>query len=138
MNKLRIVGLPHSVTDDELYDAFAQFGSVVSAKTIRDQNGNSTGAGTVEMRHAGDVGEIVESTDRLGFGGTRPHIWPVYETISEFIHASQNGIHLAYCAGRWYVFKTIERRLRWCRPFAVEIDAQKFHAEISHGSRKPL
>jgi cold-inducible RNA-binding protein len=50
MYKLFVGGLPFSTTDDELADAFSQFGTVASAKVITDRDtGRSKGFGFVEF-----------------------------------------------------------------------------------------
>lgn len=50
MYKLFVGGLPFSTTDDELKEAFAQFGTVASAVVIRDRDtGRSKGFGFVEF-----------------------------------------------------------------------------------------
>lgn len=50
MYKLFVGGLPFSTTDDELMQAFAQHGTVASAKVITDrETGRSKGFGFVEF-----------------------------------------------------------------------------------------
>lgn len=50
MYKLFVGGLPFSLTDDELNDAFAQHGKVASAVIIKDRDtGRSKGFGFVEF-----------------------------------------------------------------------------------------
>src|SRR5512146_2442848 len=49
-NKLYVGNLAYSVRDDSLHDAFAQFGTVTSAKVMMDRDtGRSKGFGFVEM-----------------------------------------------------------------------------------------
>ena len=49
-NKLYVGNLAYSVRDDSLQEAFAQFGSVTSAKVMMDRDtGRSKGFGFVEM-----------------------------------------------------------------------------------------
>ncbi|WP_184297008.1 RNA recognition motif domain-containing protein [Roseateles oligotrophus] len=49
-NKLYVGNLAYSVRDDSLHEAFAQFGSVTSAKVMMDRDtGRSKGFGFVEM-----------------------------------------------------------------------------------------
>jgi RNA recognition motif-containing protein len=49
-NKLYVGNLAYSVRDDNLQDAFAQFGTVTSAKVMMDRDtGRSKGFGFVEM-----------------------------------------------------------------------------------------
>ena len=49
-NKLYVGNLPYSVRDDDLQQAFSQFGSVTSAKVMMERDtGRSKGFGFVEM-----------------------------------------------------------------------------------------
>src|SRR6185436_11743689 len=50
MYKLFVGGLPYSTTDDDLQQAFAEFGTVASAVIIKDRDtGRSKGFGFVEF-----------------------------------------------------------------------------------------
>ncbi len=61
MYKLFVGGLPFSTTDDELSDAFSQFGTVASAKVITDRDtGRSKGFGFVEFEND-DEGKAAEA-----------------------------------------------------------------------------
>lgn len=61
MYKLFVGGLPFSVNDDELAEAFSKFGTVASAKVIRDRETNrSKGFGFVEFEND-DEGKAAES-----------------------------------------------------------------------------
>src|ERR1051326_8746533 len=95
MNLLHVVGLPDSVTDDELHDVFSQFGTVVSARTIKDQNGKCTGAAIIEMAHAGDVRELLLTADTIAIRGKRPHMWkPAYAiTLMDLMRRQPYGIY---------------------------------------------
>lgn len=46
---LHVNGLPLSLTDEYLHDLFAAFGTVVSARLVRDMDGKSLGFGIVDM-----------------------------------------------------------------------------------------
>lgn len=60
MYKLFVGGLPFSTTDDELAEAFSQFGTVASAKVITDRDtGRSKGFGFVEFE-SDDEGKAAE------------------------------------------------------------------------------
>ena len=60
--KLYVGGLPYSTTDQELQDAFAQAGKVVSAVIVTDRmTGRSRGFGFVEMETEAE-GEAAIST----------------------------------------------------------------------------
>ena len=51
-NKLYVGNLAYSVRDEDLQQAFAQFGTVSSAKVMMDRDtGRSKGFGFVEMTH---------------------------------------------------------------------------------------
>ncbi len=70
--KLYVGGLPYSTTQDELQDAFAQAGNVVSASIITDKmTGRSRGFGFVEMVNDGDVDKAIEMWNGKDFEGRR-------------------------------------------------------------------
>ena len=59
-NKLYVGNLAYSVRDDSLQEAFAQFGTVTSAKVMMDrETGRSKGFGFVEMGSCGTGARIV-------------------------------------------------------------------------------
>jgi RNA recognition motif-containing protein len=69
-NKLFVGSLSYSVTDDQLNDAFAQFGTVVSAKVIMDRDtGRSKGFGFVEMSTDEEAQAAVKGLDGKEVGG---------------------------------------------------------------------
>lgn len=60
-NKLFVGSLSYNVTDQSLADAFAQAGSVVSAKVIIDRmTGRSKGFGFVEMSSQEEANKAIE------------------------------------------------------------------------------
>ena len=69
MSKNLYVGnLPFTTTDDELRQAFAQFGTVVKAQVIMDrETGRSRGFGFVEMGEGAE--EAVTGMNGAQFGG---------------------------------------------------------------------
>ena len=57
-----IGNLPYQVTEDDLRDAFSQFGQVDSANIITDKfSGRSKGFGFVDMPIDGEAREAIES-----------------------------------------------------------------------------
>lgn len=61
MYKLFVGGLPYSTTDDELQQAFADYGTVASAVIIKDrETGRSKGFGFVEFE-SDDEGKAAET-----------------------------------------------------------------------------
>jgi RNA recognition motif-containing protein len=69
-NKLFVGSLSYGVTDDQLNDAFAQFGTVVSAKVIMDRDtGRSKGFGFVEMSTDEEAQAAVKGLDGKEIGG---------------------------------------------------------------------
>jgi RNA recognition motif-containing protein len=59
--KLYIGGLPYSTTQDELQEAFAKSGAVVSTSIIMDKmTGRSRGFGFVEMGSDDDAQKAIE------------------------------------------------------------------------------
>lgn len=60
MYKLFVGGLPFRVTDEELAEAFSEYGTVASAKVIMDRDtGRSKGFGFVEFENE-DEGKAAE------------------------------------------------------------------------------
>ncbi len=61
--------LPWSSTEDEVRDAFSQFGEVYSVKLIEDrETGRPRGFGFVEMEDQGAL-EAIDSLNDSDFGG---------------------------------------------------------------------
>ena len=70
--KLYVGGLPYSTTQDELQEAFAQTGAVVSASIITDKmTGRSRGFGFVEMASDDDAHKAIEEWNGKDFGGRK-------------------------------------------------------------------
>ena len=62
--------LPHEVTEDDLQNAFSEFGEVVSVKIIKDQyNGRSKGFGFVEMPDRIEANAAIKGLDSKDFKG---------------------------------------------------------------------
>lgn len=70
--KLYVGGLPYSTTQDELQEAFAKAGAVVSASIIMDKmTGRSRGFGFVEMSSDDDAQKAIEMWNGQDFGGRK-------------------------------------------------------------------
>lgn len=70
--KLYVGGLPYSTSQDELQEAFAKAGAVVSASIIMDKmTGRSRGFGFVEMGSDGDAQKAIEMWNGQDFGGRK-------------------------------------------------------------------
>ncbi len=68
--KLFVGGLPYRTTGDELRDAFAQSGEVVSASVVTDrETGRSRGFGFVEMANDADMNAAISMWNGKEFGG---------------------------------------------------------------------
>lgn len=68
--KLYVGGLPYSTTDQELGDAFATAGSVVSSSIVTDRmTGRSRGFGFVEMATEGEAQAAIDMWHGKEFGG---------------------------------------------------------------------
>ena len=68
--KLFVGSLSYGVNDDQLQDAFAQFGTVVSAKVIIDRDtGRSKGFGFVEMSTDEEAQAAVKGMDGKELSG---------------------------------------------------------------------
>ena len=73
--KLFVGGLPFSTTDDELQAAFADFGTVASAKVITDrETGRSRGFGFVEFDSDDEGKAAVAGLDGKDLGGRTIHV----------------------------------------------------------------
>jgi RNA recognition motif-containing protein len=70
--KLYVGGLPYSTTEDELRDAFAPAGQVVSSMIIIDRmSGRSKGFGFVEMATEAEAQAAIEMWNGKEFNGRR-------------------------------------------------------------------
>lgn len=75
MFKLFVGGLPFSTTDDELNEAFSQFGTVSSAKVITDrETGRSRGFGFVEFESDEEGKAAIEGLDNKELSGRTIHV----------------------------------------------------------------
>lgn len=74
-SKLYVGGLPYSFGDDELADAFKQFGTVASATVIKDRDsGQSKGFGFVEMSSDEEAQAAIKQLDGQELGGRRVRV----------------------------------------------------------------
>ncbi len=68
--KLYVGGLPYSTSDQELADAFAAAGAVVSATIVTDRmTGRSRGFGFVEMSSEAEANAAIDMWHGKEFGG---------------------------------------------------------------------
>lgn len=73
--KLFVGGLPFSTTEDELKEAFAQFGNVTYTKIITDRETNrSRGFGFVEFDSDDEGKAAIDGMDNKEFGGRTIHV----------------------------------------------------------------
>ncbi len=64
--------LPHATTDQQLREAFEEFGTVTSATIIKDKfSGDSRGFGFVEMPNIDEATEAIEALNDEDFGGRK-------------------------------------------------------------------
>ena len=69
-NKLYVGNLPYGVRDADLAQAFAQFGSVTSAKVMMERDtGRSKGFGFVEMGSDAEAQAAIQGVHGTNFGG---------------------------------------------------------------------
>ena len=62
--------LPYSLTEDELRDAFADFGDITSVNIILDKfSGRSKGFGFVEMVNDDEAEEAIKALDQSALNG---------------------------------------------------------------------
>lgn len=74
-SKLYVGGLPYSMDEDQLKEAFAQFGTVVSAAVIKDRDtGQSKGFGFVEMSSDEEAQAAISGLDNQELGGRRVRV----------------------------------------------------------------
>ena len=69
-NKLYVGNLPYSVRDDDLLQAFGEFGQVNSAKVMMERDtGRSKGFGFVEMASDADAQSAINGMNGQSLGG---------------------------------------------------------------------
>jgi len=69
-NKLFVGNLPYSATENELKEAFAEAGTVVSVKIITDrESGRSKGFGFVEMSSDAEANVAIEKLNGADYAG---------------------------------------------------------------------
>ncbi|MDH5204248.1 MAG: RNA-binding protein [Hylemonella sp.] len=69
-NKLYVGNLPYSIRDEELQQAFGQFGSVVSAKVMMERDtGRSKGFGFVEMSSEAEAQAAINGMNGQSLSG---------------------------------------------------------------------
>lgn len=68
--KIYVGNLAFSVTDDELQQAFASFGTIASARVVMDKmSGRSKGFGFVEIEDDASADEAIQKMDGQTIGG---------------------------------------------------------------------
>src|SRR4051812_18390808 len=69
-NKLYVGNLPYSYRDDDLQQAFSQYGNVQSAKVMMERDtGRSKGFGFVEMGSAAEAQAAIQGMNGQQIGG---------------------------------------------------------------------
>ena len=69
-NKLYVGNLPYSYRDDDLQQAFSQYGAVASAKVMMERDtGRSKGFGFVEMGSAAEAQAAIQGMNGQQVGG---------------------------------------------------------------------
>ena len=69
-NKLYVGNLPYGVRDNDLEQAFTQFGTVTSAKVMMERDtGRSKGFGFVEMGSDAEAQAAIQGVHGKNFGG---------------------------------------------------------------------
>lgn len=73
--KIYVGNLSFSVTNQELNDTFAKFGTVTSAKIITDrETSRSKGFGFVEMAESSDAASAISSLNGTELGGRQMNV----------------------------------------------------------------
>ncbi len=70
-NKVYAGNLSDSTTEDELREAFAAYGDVVSVRIVTDRAGYSRGLGYVEMSTEKEIVAAINGMHRTQFGGRK-------------------------------------------------------------------
>ena len=69
-NKLYVGNLPYSFRDEDMQQAFSQFGSISSAKVMMERDtGRSKGFGFVEMSNEAEAKAAIEGMNGQQIGG---------------------------------------------------------------------
>ena len=69
-NKLYVGNLPYSFRDDDMHQAFSQFGSITSAKVMMERDtGRSKGFGFVEMGNDAEAQAAIKGMNGQSMGG---------------------------------------------------------------------
>lgn len=72
MTKLFVGGVPYSMSNEQLGEMFAKFGTVQSAKIITDNfSGNSKGFAFVEMSTDSEAREAIKNLDGFAIEGRK-------------------------------------------------------------------
>ena len=72
---IHVSGLSYFCTDDRLRQAFIPFGTVVLARVLKDEWGNSLGLGIIHMARSEDVERVFNEHQRLEVSGSRVDLW---------------------------------------------------------------
>ena len=75
MTKMFVGGLPFAMTDDQLNQLFASFGTVVSASVVMDKfTGRSRGFGFVEMDNDDEAQNAIKELDGSDVDGRKINV----------------------------------------------------------------
>jgi len=70
--RIYVGNLPYSVTDEDLRDAFGEFGELTSAEVVKDKfSGQSKGFGFVEMPDGADAEAAIQALNETMFKGRK-------------------------------------------------------------------
>lgn len=70
--RIYVGNLPYSVTDEDLRDAFGEFGELTSAEVVTDKfSGQSKGFGFVEMPDNQDADAAIKALNETMFKGRK-------------------------------------------------------------------
>ena len=70
MKSIYVGNLPHSATEDELQQAFAQYGTVSAVKIVKDrETGRSRGFAFVEMADSNEAASAIKELNLREIGG---------------------------------------------------------------------
>lgn len=99
-NKIIVVGIPKSMEDDGLNELFSTFGSIVSAKVVKDPKGESRGFGFVSFTSSAACKTAIKDMDKKPFEQrvlNVRHVVPKEQREAQIVPATTNDLDKPVC-----------------------------------------